>query len=56
MLFELHVATAMVTLTVFVHTVGLLLLRRLVRYEVREEQKLLIKPCSITVMRRLSDF
>lgn len=48
MLFELLVATAMVTLTVFVHTVGLLLLRRLVGYEVREEQKLFIKPYSVT--------
>lgn len=43
---ELLVATMMVLLTVFMHTVGLLLLGRLTRYEAREEQKLFIQPYS----------
>lgn len=43
---ELIVATMMVTLTVFIHTVGLLLLGRLTRYEAREEEKLFIQPYS----------
>lgn len=47
MLTELLVATAMVMLTVFVHTVGLLLLRRLVRYEAVEEKALYIQPYSL---------
>jgi hypothetical protein len=48
LLTELIVATLMVMLTVFVHTVGLLLLRRLVRYESFEEQTLHIQPYSFS--------
>ena len=44
---ELVVATMMVTLTVFMHAVGLLLLGRLTRYEAREEEKLFIQPLSL---------
>jgi hypothetical protein len=47
LLTELLVATLMVMLTVFVHTVGLLLLRRLVRYESFEERSLHIQPYSV---------
>jgi hypothetical protein len=36
----------MVILTMFIHTVGLLLLGRLTRYEAREEEKLFIQPYS----------
>jgi hypothetical protein len=43
---ELLLATVMVGITVFMHTVGLLLLGRLTRYEAREEQKLFIEPLS----------
>lgn len=46
MAIELLVATLMVILTVFIHTVGLLLLGRLTRYEAREEEKLFIQPYS----------
>jgi hypothetical protein len=46
MAIELIVATMMVILTVFIHTVGLLLLGRLTRYEAREEEKLFIQPYS----------
>jgi hypothetical protein len=47
---ELLVATAMVLLTVFIHAIGLLLLGRLTRYELLEEQKLLIRPLSIAAI------
>ena len=47
MIAELLTATAMVLTTVFIHAVGLLLLARLTRYEVREEQKKKIKPLSV---------
>lgn len=43
---ELIIATLMVTATVFMHTVGLLLLGWLTRLEAREEQKLFIQPYS----------
>jgi hypothetical protein len=43
---ELIIATLMVTATVFMHTVGLLLLGWLTRIEAREEQKLFIQPYS----------
>jgi hypothetical protein len=43
---ELVIATLMVTTTVFMHTVGLLLLGWLTRIEAREEQKLFIQPYS----------
>lgn len=46
MVTELIIATLMVTLTVFMHTVGLLLLSRLTRFEAREEEKLFIQPYS----------
>lgn len=44
---ELLVATMMVTITVFMHAFGLLLLGRLTRYEAREEEKLFIQPLSL---------
>ena len=50
MISELAVATAMVLLTVFIHAVGLLLLGKLTRYEVYEEQKMLIKPLSLAAV------
>jgi hypothetical protein len=43
---ELVIATLMVAATVFMHTVGLLLLGWLTRIEAREEQKLFIQPYS----------